>query len=130
MKNWNTQSTVETIGLFAVVLSLIFVGLELRQNSIATIAQTNSNVAESFIDINLAMATSEELARALTAYGDDPANLSAADVVQVLGLWRALFHIWSNAHTTSQRHTRPGNLCSHNRGNLPLCRTWRRCKKL
>ena len=98
MKNWNTQSTVETIGLLAVVFSLIFVGLELRQNSIATTAQTNSDVSESFVEINLAMATSEELARAMTSYADDPALASTADQVQILGLWRALFHTWSNAH--------------------------------
>jgi len=98
MKNWNTQSTVETIGLLAVVFSLIFVGLELRQNSIATTAQTNSDVSGSFVEINLAMATSEELARAMTSYADDPALASTADKVQILGLWRALFHTWSNAH--------------------------------
>lgn len=98
MKNWSTQSTVESIGLLAVVCSLIFVGLELRQNSVATTAQTNSAVAEGFIEINLAMATSAELARAMTSYEDDPALASTADQVQILGLWRALFHIWSNAH--------------------------------
>ena len=98
MKNWTTQSTVESIGLLAVVCSLVFVGLELRQNSVATTAQTNSAVAEGFIEINLAMATSAELARAMTGYEDDPALASRADQVQILGLWRALFHIWSNAH--------------------------------
>ena len=98
MKNWSTQSTVESIGLLAVVCSLVFVGLELRQNSVATTAQTNSAVAEGFIEINLAMATSAELARAMTSYEDDPALASMADQVQILGLWRALFHIWSNAH--------------------------------
>ena len=98
MKNWSAQSTVEAIGLLAVVFSLIFVGMELRQNSIATTAQTNSAVAEGFIEINLAMATSAELARAMTSYEDDPALASTADQVQILGLWRALFHIWSNAH--------------------------------
>ena len=98
MKNWSTQSTVESIGLLAVVCSLVFVGLELRQNSVATTAQTNSAVAEGFIEINLAMATSAELARAMTSYENDPSLASTADQVQILGLWRALFHIWSNAH--------------------------------
>jgi hypothetical protein len=98
MKNWNAKNTVETVGLFAVICSLLFVGMELRQNSVATMAQTNSNVAESFIELNLAMATNAELARAMTSYDDDPATASPADQVQILGLWRALFHTWSNAH--------------------------------
>ena len=34
----------------------------------------------------------------MTAYHDSPDSASAADQVQILGLWRALFHIWSNAH--------------------------------
>ena len=98
MKNWTTQSSVESIGLLAVVCSLVFVGVELRQNSVATMAQTNYAVAEGFIEINLTMATSAELASAMTNYKDDPALASKADKVQILGLWRALFHVWSNAH--------------------------------
>jgi hypothetical protein len=98
MKHWNTRTIAEAIGIFAVVCSLVFVGLELRQNSVATMAQTNSNIAEEFVELNLAMATSADLARAMTSYTDDPATASPADQVQILGLWRALFHTWSNAH--------------------------------
>jgi len=98
MKSWNARTIVEAIGVLSVVCSLIFVGMELRQNSVATMAATNSSIAESFIELNLAMATSADLARAMTSYEDDPATASPADQVQILGLWRALFHTWSNAH--------------------------------
>ena len=68
--NWNPGLNSRVVD--AVVCSLVFVGVELRQNSFATMAQTNYAVAESFIEINLALATSSELASAITSYKDDP----------------------------------------------------------
>lgn len=88
----------EVLGLFGVIGSLIFVGIEVRQSAIATRAATDTAIADAFRDVNQVMATSPELARAMTAWPDSPDSLSAADQVQVLGLWRALFHTWSNAH--------------------------------
>ena len=47
----------ELVGLFGVVASLIFVGLEVRQSAAATRAATAQEVTSAFRDLNLAMAT-------------------------------------------------------------------------
>jgi len=88
----------EAIALIGIIGSLVFVGTEVRQSAIATRAATDASIADAFREVNLAMATSPDLARAMTNYGEDPDSASAADQVQILGLWRSLFHVWSNAH--------------------------------
>lgn len=93
-----TRRIGEAIGLVGVIGSLIFVGIELRQNSVATRAATDAAVADGFRELNLVVGSSPELARALATYADEPASAPAADQILMLGLYRALFHIWSNSH--------------------------------
>jgi hypothetical protein len=88
----------ELVGVGSVVASLIFVGLEVRQSSIATQAATDAAVADGFRDLNLMMASSPDLARAMTEYAEQPAEAPPADQFLMLSMWRALFHTWSNAH--------------------------------
>ena len=89
---------IQAIGIFAVVASLVFVGVEVRQNSVATRSATNAAVKDSFRELNLAIATSPELARAMVASAENPDNALPEDRLRVLALWRALFHVWSNVH--------------------------------
>jgi hypothetical protein len=98
MPAWTTKGIAETIGIVGIVISLTFVGFEIRQASIATRASTNATVAESFIELNLVIASSPDLARAFAVSFDDPGKLSVEQRVMVLGGWRSLFHVWSNAH--------------------------------
>lgn len=88
----------EIVSLLGVMASLFFVGLEMRQSVIATRAANETAIADAFREINQVMASSPDLARALTAYKDDPGSAPAVDQVEILGMWRGLFHIWSNAH--------------------------------
>jgi hypothetical protein len=89
---------IQVFGIFALVASLVFVGIEVRQNSIATRSATNAAVKDAFREFNLVIASSPELARAVTASAADPAAASPADKLQMLAMWRALFHTWSNVH--------------------------------
>ena len=98
MKKFSPRLIAESIGLICVVGSLIFVGLEQRQNTIAIRAATNSSFASSFQDLNLVVASSTSLAKALANLGVNQGKVSKEDRIQVLGLYRALFHIWSNGH--------------------------------
>jgi hypothetical protein len=98
MKRWSARNVVEAIGIIGVIGSLVFVGGELRQNAIATRAAMNSDVSVAFVDLNLMLASSPELARAFAEHADDPAAAPRDAQIQMLGSWRALFHIWSNAH--------------------------------
>ncbi len=98
MFGWTTRGIAEVIGLVGIMGSLVFVGLEVRQNSVATRASTNASVADAFIEINLVLASSPELAHAIAVSFDDPEKLSTEERILVLGMWRAIFHIWSNGH--------------------------------
>jgi hypothetical protein len=98
MTSNRTRRLAEVIGLLGVVASLIFVGVEVRQNSVATRAATDAAVADGYRDLNLAIATSSDLARVFAEHAADPGAAPAEDQILMLGLWRALFHIWSNSH--------------------------------
>jgi len=92
------RRVAELIGLVGVVGSLVFVGLEVRQSTIATRASTDAAVADGFRELNLMFASSPELARAITTWADDPGAAPPADQFLILGAWRALFYSWSNGH--------------------------------
>lgn len=98
MKSWSTQNTVEAIGIVGVIGSLIFVGGELRQNAIATRAAMNADIAVAFVDVNLVVASSPELTKSLAEFADDPAAAPRDAQIQMLAIWRAVFHVWSNVH--------------------------------
>ena len=98
MKSWSTQNTVEAIGIIGVIGSLIFVGGELRQNAIATRASMNADIAVAFVDLNLMIASSPELTQRLADFAENPAAAPREAQIQMLGAWRAVFHIWSNVH--------------------------------
>jgi len=73
-------------------------GGELRQNALATRAATNAEVSGEFVELNLMLASSPQLARAFSQYASDPASAPQEAQILMLGSWRALFHIWSNVH--------------------------------
>jgi hypothetical protein len=92
------KDRAEMVGIVAIVASLIFVGGELRQNAIATKAAMNAEIAAVFVDINLVVASSPELTQRLASFADNPAAAPREAQIQMLGIWRAVFHIWSNVH--------------------------------
>lgn len=93
-----SRRIAELIGLAGVIASLVFVGVEIRQNSIATRAATDAAVADGFRELNLVVASSPELVRALAANADNPADAPGDEQIMILALYRALFHVWSNVH--------------------------------
>ncbi len=93
LHNW-----IQVVGIFALVASLIFVGIEVRQNSIATRSATNAAVKDAFRELNLVIASSPELAKAVVANAENPGDAPPEAQLQILAMWRALFHIWSNVH--------------------------------
>ena len=92
------KDRAEMAGIVAIVASLIFVGGELRQNAIATRAAMNAEIAAVFVDINLVVASSPELTQRLANFAENPADAPREAQIQMLGIWRAVFHIWSNVH--------------------------------
>ncbi len=92
------KDRAEMVGIFAIVASLIFVGGELRQNAIATKAAMNAEIANTFVDLNLMVASSPELTQMLAEFADNPAAAPREAQIPMLAAWRAVFHTWSNVH--------------------------------
>ena len=90
------RQIVEALGFVGVIGSLIFVGVEVQQNSIATRAATNASVAEAFHEQNLMLASSPELAAAIARNAENPKEASLEDTIQLLGAWRGLFQVLSS----------------------------------
>ena len=99
MKNSTWKDTAELIGIVAIVASLIFVGLQVRQETLATRSATVLQLKDSWVQLNLATATSVDLADALYAVQSDGLNDSDhRSRSLVTGFYRTLFHNWSNAY--------------------------------
>lgn len=92
------KDRAEMVGIVAIVASLVFVGGELRQNSIATKAAMNAEIAHAFVEVNLAVAANTELTQRLADFADDPSTAPREAQIQMLAAWRAVFHTWSNVH--------------------------------
>jgi hypothetical protein len=72
----------ELIAAFAVVISLIFVGLQIKGNTIATEAATYQDTVAYDIEILLNMASTPEMARVFFTFRDDPESLSEDEFLQ------------------------------------------------
>ena len=86
---------VELVGMLGVAGSLIFVGLQIRQNAAAVRAATAQEVSTGFRDLNLVIASTPDVA-AILATETLPDSLSRGAREQASGFWRAILHVWSN----------------------------------
>ena len=66
----------EIISAVAIIISLIFVGVQIKANTKATQASTFHEIAALDINILLNFGNSQELARIITTYRDDPDSLN------------------------------------------------------
>ncbi len=69
----------EIISAIAIIISLVFVGLQIRENTKATQASTFHEIAALDIKILLDFASSQESARIISAFRDNPDALSEAE---------------------------------------------------
>lgn len=93
------RALAEAIGMAAVIASLVFVGLELRQNSESTRAAAAQQLATTWIEWNTALVDREpwEAVHRLAAIAD-PADFPPIDRDMVAALMRSQFQNWANSH--------------------------------
>ncbi|MGD8320917.1 MAG: hypothetical protein PVJ02_10690 [Gemmatimonadota bacterium] len=98
MSTSRLRAVSESVGVVAVVASLVFVGIQVRQSAEATRAATRQNLSDAWREWNLAMSDPVlwEPAARLSEL-DDPAQGSYEDTSAVVSLMRSLFTTWSNA---------------------------------
>ncbi len=90
----------ETMGFLAVVAGLVFVGVELRQNTAAQRSETRQAMADAAQEFSLRVAESPTLSRVWTDFlsgaGDVP--LSRVDSIQARGVTFALLRQVENVY--------------------------------
>ena len=85
--------------MIAVVVSLVFVGFEIRQNSAALRAATAQSMSDASMEFNLAMADPAAWAGVIRMMElDDLSNARREDRFAVVSLMRWLFQHWSSLH--------------------------------
>ena len=87
------------LGATGVIGSLLFVGIEIRQNSAATRAAATQELGQSWIEWNLATAT-REIQEALVSVGQvaDPSEAPIIDQRIAESYARSIFSNWSVSH--------------------------------
>jgi hypothetical protein len=97
--NWEAvQAISESLGLIIVVSSLIYVGLQVRQNAKATRAATMNNMMNAWGDAYRGLSESENVGRLCWTGVQNPSELSGADRWRFSVQVAALFHNFQNAH--------------------------------
>jgi hypothetical protein len=94
MGQWSKSKTfnlIEVLGLVAVAVSLVFVGLEVRQNTIASRAAAYQEHGSHLSDQWLALAQDPELTRVYLADESNWAALTETEKAQLTSLWIAIF---------------------------------------
>lgn len=93
------RNVVELLAALAVISSLLFVGIEIRQNSKATRAAATQSLGQSWIDWNVAVAQ-REIQEALVVVGQysDPSEAPSVDQRIAESYARSLLSNWSISH--------------------------------
>jgi hypothetical protein len=94
------SSIIEGIGSLGVIAGLVFVGVEVRQATVATRAATVQQIKDAWLDVNLTIASTPELTAAMEAAEIEGfAGVDRSAQIMLQGFYRSLFHNWSNGYT-------------------------------
>jgi hypothetical protein len=89
MKSIGWKDVAESVGVIAIVASLLFVGLQLRQDKRLTRAELGSFAMELNSSVSFGM-SDPEVANVWAKMLDKPQDLSSAEMVQVDGILRSV----------------------------------------
>ena len=88
----------QIVGSAGVVLSLVFVGLQVRQNTAALVRNEHNSTMSQWTVIRMAVAENRDLAEFMTAGLNDERKFDAADQLRLQQFLQeqawAAFHIW------------------------------------
>ncbi len=98
--NWDAIGSIgEVIGAIAVVISLIYVASQIRQNTSATRRLTHQELFDSTLSLNQSIASDPGLADLLTRSKTDYETLTEAEKTQLFFLFINYFNMWDSAHS-------------------------------
>lgn len=87
----------QTVGVIAIFVSLVFLAIQVRQNSAITRAQVHQQVADAFTVYLETMANHSSVVFAGTSGKDGMAPLSDEELLRFSFIMAGLFKIWENA---------------------------------
>ena len=103
MKNIKMGDILELVGAVAVLIGLVFVGLELRQNTAAMEAATLQNQTDASTGFLLLIASDPELSRIWLDSMDDSVEMNELDTLRFFWISRARWLRMQNAYLQWQR---------------------------
>ena len=92
------RTIIEAAGALGVIASLLFVGVQIQQGAAATRSATVLQLKDAWVQLNLASATTPELAAAFESIQTDGWEADYQSRSLVGGFYLALMHNWSNAY--------------------------------
>ena len=104
-KNRNLKSLFETLGIGAVLIGIVFVGIEIRQNTAAIQAATMQGLTDASQEYMLLLGSDSELAEIVRKGRDAPDQLNEIESRQYFYLIRARWMRYQNAFFQYQRGT-------------------------
>lgn len=95
---FSLKESIELIGIFSIVVSLIFVGYELRQNSAISRFESFTTISLSLTEYNQNLASDDHLAALFTRVysGAMPSDFSEKENIQINLQYQALLRIWDS----------------------------------
>jgi len=91
--NWEALAAVgEILGAVAVFVTLLYLAIQVRQNTAAMTTSTYDSIISGFNDVNGIVVNNPEVASILHRGSADPGSLSDAEAIQ----YAFLFRCWSN----------------------------------
>ena len=106
--NWEAISAVsELVGVTAVMITLIYLAVQIKQNTAAVATSTYESVMTGFNDINIVVASDPALASLLDRGCQNPSELNTEDVVQFNFLLRCYANQWWKLFKLHERGSLP-----------------------
>lgn len=105
LKSDKIRLAVETCGAIAVLLGLVFVGLELRQNTYAVEAATFQSLTDASNDFIMTVASDADLTRIYTTGLADADSLNAEESQRFFMTMRSFWIRMQNVYSQWQRGT-------------------------
>ncbi len=104
-KNRNLRSFFETLGIGAVLIGFVFVGIEIRQNTAAIQAATMQGLTDASQEYMLLLGSDSELAEIVRKGRNAPDQLNEIESLQYFYFMRARWMRFQNAFFQYQRGT-------------------------
>jgi hypothetical protein len=100
MKPEKLRDAAELVGIAAIVVSLVFVGLEVRQSAAATRGATQQALADSAKEASAALAADKETAELTLRFlnANDWSSFSEDERFRIVILFTSMLRVFENAH--------------------------------